>query len=33
MVRPDDWSSEVDVRTVESLDDIPLADPEPEEEL
>ena len=33
MVRPDDWSSEVDVRTVESLDDIPLADPEPKEEL
>lgn len=26
------WEDEVDVRTVESLDDIPLADPEPIEE-
>ncbi|MDO4631077.1 MAG: ribosome silencing factor [Corynebacterium sp.] len=33
MTRPEDWASEVDVRTVESLDDIPLAEPEPEEEL
>lgn len=33
MQRSDDWADEVDIRTVESLDDIPLADPEPEEEL
>lgn len=33
MARPADWASEIDVRTVESLDDIPLAEPEPEEEL
>lgn len=32
MTRPEDWNDDVDVRTVESLDDIPLADPEPEEE-
>lgn len=32
MTRPEEWNDEVDVRTVESLDDIPLADPEPEEE-
>ena len=33
MQRSDDWADEVDIRTVESLDDIPLADLEPEEEL
>lgn len=32
MTRPEEWDDDVDVRTVESLDDIPLADPEPEEE-
>lgn len=32
MTRPAEWNDDVDVRTVESLDDIPLADPEPEEE-
>lgn len=32
MTRPEEWNDDVDVRTVESLDDIPLADPEPEEE-
>lgn len=26
MIRPDEWHNEVDVRTVESLDDIPLAE-------
>ncbi|MDO5099467.1 MAG: ribosome silencing factor [Corynebacterium sp.] len=33
MVRPEDWASEVDIRTAESLDDIPLAEPEPQEEF
>lgn len=32
MQRTDDWADEVDIRTVESLDDIPLADPEPVED-
>ncbi|AKE40910.1 Protein yqeL [Corynebacterium kutscheri] len=32
MVRPSEWAEDIDVRQVESLDDIPLADPEPEEE-
>ncbi|WBT08186.1 ribosome silencing factor [Corynebacterium sp. SCR221107] len=32
MTRPEEWAEEVDVRTVESLDDIPLAEPEPEED-
>ncbi len=34
MVRPEEWHNEVDVRTVTSLDDIPLAEePESEEDF
>ncbi|QDZ43064.1 ribosome silencing factor [Corynebacterium sp. sy039] len=33
MQRDEDWADDIDVRTVESLDDIPLAAPEPEDEL
>ncbi|MBP3088116.1 ribosome silencing factor [Corynebacterium sp. sy017] len=33
MQRDEDWADDIDVRTVESLDDIPLAAPEPQDEL
>ncbi|AHI23348.1 ribosome silencing factor [Corynebacterium vitaeruminis] len=32
MQRPGEWDEDVDVRAVESLDEIPLAEPEPEED-